>query len=572
MKKAIRIILPVILAVAIILCTAWYLLIYDRAFTKDVLLGMARTCETQGNHSLAAWFYNVAYAQSGNGDDVAIELAEQYKSIGNFTKAEYTLANAIKDGGGVELYVALCRTYVEQDKLLDAVTMLDNISNPDIKNQLETMRPATPTISPEPGFYSQFISATLSCDSGTIYFSTDSQYPSIDSAPYSAPIALADGENTIYTLAISNEGLVSPLSIYGYTIGGVIQQVDFTDPAIEASIRSVLNVNEDTPLTTSDLWTIKSYEIPSNAKDCSDLKHLVFLEQLTANNLKISELSFLSSLVNLKELTIQNTAISGETLSAISGLLALNKLTLSNCSLSDISPLSKLTGLTYLNLSNNSIRKIDALSSLLNLQELNLQHNALTAITALSGMSNLTKLDISYNALKTLEPACKITSLTWLDASVNKISVLGQFSNLANLTNLNLGSNQLSNVSALASCTALVDLNISSNSLTDISQLSALTNMMYLDFSYNQVKNLPAFPKSCQLVTIKGSHNQISTLEKLRGLSHLNIVHMDYNTNISSVKPLADCPLLIEVNVYATKVKDVKSLTDQSIIVNYKPV
>ena len=572
MKKAIRIILPVILAIAIILCTAWYLFIYDRAFTKDLLLGMARTCETQGNHNMAAWFYNVAYAQSGNGDDVAIELAEQYKSIGNFTKAEYTLSNAIKDGGGVELYVALCRTYVEQDKLLDAVTMLDNISNPDIKTQLESMRPATPAISPEPGFYSQYISATLSSENGTTYFSTDSQYPSTNSAPYSEPIALKDGENTVYAITVSDKGLVSPLSIYGYTVGGVVQPVDFIDPAVEASIRSLLNTGNDATLNTSDLWTIKSYEIPSGAKDCSDLKHLVFLEQLTADSLKTSDLGFISSLVNLKELTIQNTALSPETLNAISSLPALNKLTLSNCSLSDISPLSKLTGMTYLNLSNNSIRKIDALSSLVNLQELNLQHNALTVIAPLSGMTNLEKLDVSYNALKSLESACKITSLTWLDASVNKISVLGQFSNLTKLTNLNLASNQLSNVSALAACTALVDLNLSTNSLTDISQLSALTNMMYFDFSYNKVKELPAFPKSCQLVTIKGSHNQISSLEKLRGLSHLNIVHMDYNANISSVKPLADCPLLIEVNVYATKVKDVKALTDQSIIVNYKPV
>ena len=571
MKKALRIILPVILAIAILVCTAWYLFIYDRAFTRDMILGVARSCETQGNHNLAAWFYNVAYAQSGNSDEIAIELAEQYKSVGNFTKAEYTLTNAIKDGGGAELYVALCRTYVEQDKLLDAVTMLDNISNPDIKNQLEAMRPAAPATSPEPGFYSQYISATLSCDNGTTYITTNNQYPSIKSDPYSEPIALSDGENTLYALTVSEQGLVSPLSIFGYTVGGVVQQVEFADSAVETSIRTLLDVDDNTQLSTSDLWKIKNYEIPKGAKDCSDLKHLVFLEQLTADSIKVSDLSFISSLVNLKELTIQNTAISADTLSAISGLPVLTKLTLSNCSLSDISALSKLTSLTYLNLSGNSIRNIQALSGMQSLQELNLQHNALTAIADLSGLSNVAKLDVSYNSIKTLEPACKITSLTWLDASVNKINTLGQFSNLTNLTYLNLGSNQLSNVSALASCAALVELNISTNSLTDISKLSALTNMTHFDFSYNNVKDLPAFAKSCQLVSINGSHNQISSLEKLRGLSHLNMVHMDYNSNISSVKPLADCPLIIEVNVYATKVKDVKSLTDNGIIVNYKP-
>ena len=169
MKKSLRIILPVILAIAIILCTVWYLFIYDRGFTRDMLLSFARYSESQGNHNVATWFYNIAYKQSSNSDDVAIELAQQYKSSGNYTKAEYTLSNAIADGGGVDLYIALCNTYVEQDKLLDAVTMLDSITNPQIKEQLAAMRPASPTVTPEPGYYSQYISATLSKYDGTIY-------------------------------------------------------------------------------------------------------------------------------------------------------------------------------------------------------------------------------------------------------------------------------------------------------------------------------------------------------------------------------------------------------------------
>ena len=46
---------------------------------------------------------------------------------------------------------------------------------------------------------------------------------------------------------------------------------------------------------------------------------------------------------------------------------------------------------------------------------------------------------------------------------------------------------------------------------------------------------------------------------------------MDYNNGISSVKALADCPMLIQVNVYGTKVTQVSSLTSQNIIVNYDP-
>ena len=132
MKKVIRILVPVLLVVAIIFCTTWYLLVYDRPITRDILLKIARFNDNHGNHNSAAWFYNLAYSQAGDNDAVAIELAEQYKAVGNFTKAEFTLSNAIADGGGVDLYIALCKTYVQQDKLLDAVTMLDNITNEQI--------------------------------------------------------------------------------------------------------------------------------------------------------------------------------------------------------------------------------------------------------------------------------------------------------------------------------------------------------------------------------------------------------------------------------------------------------
>jgi len=142
MKKAIRILVPLVLTMVILLCTFWYLFIYDREFTRDVLLSAARSFDNNGRHKIAAWFYDRAYRQSGDNDNVAIELAEQYKEIGNYTKAEYTLTKAISDGGGADLYIALSKIFVEQDKLLDAVRMLDNIKNPDIKQHLDRMRPA----------------------------------------------------------------------------------------------------------------------------------------------------------------------------------------------------------------------------------------------------------------------------------------------------------------------------------------------------------------------------------------------------------------------------------------------
>ena len=572
MKKTIRILMPIILAIAIFLCMAWYLFVYDRPFTRDMLLSFARYSESHGNHSTATWFYNLAYSQAGNNDAVAIELAEQYKSSGNFTKAEFTLSNAIADGGGIDLYVALCKTYVQQDKLLDAVTMLDSITNSQIKEQLEAMRPKAPVSLPDPGFYTQYISVTLNGEGGTIYASTDGQYPSTTNAPYKQPIALVDGENTIYALTVADNGLVSPLSIFGYTVGGVVKLMEFSDAAIEREVRKTLNVSESATLYTNDLWTIKSFSVPADAANYSDLQHMTFLESLTIDNGVSTEIGNLSGLANLTELKISGTAVSQDDLKSIASLPLLKNLVLQNCSLSSISPLESAKELVTLDLNNNTIRSIQALAGMEKLQELMLQHNALTDLTPLSGISGLTKLDVSYNSLTSLAPISSLSGLTWLDAGTNSITELGEIGKLTALATLSLKSNKLTNVSAIAGCSALTDLNISSNELTDIADLSALINMLYFDFSYNKVTKLPAFPKSCALVTINGSNNLLSSLDSLGGLENLNNVHMDYNTEISSVKALAKCPVLIEVNVYATKVKDVTALTNQSIIVNYNPV
>lgn len=572
MKKFLKIALPIILTILVIASLIWYLFVYDRDFTRDSLLTMARHSETQGNHTLATWFYNIAYAQSGNEDAVAIELAQQYKASGNYTKAEYTLSNAIKDGGGIDLYIALCKTYVEQDKLLDAVNMLDSVTRPDIAQQLQQLRPSAPTALPVPGFYNQYISVTIDAPSGKIYANAKGQYPSINDAQYSKPLALTDGENKVYTVAIADNGLVSPLAVHGYMIGGVVEELNFADSVIDTSIRQLLNISENKQLYTNDLWSIKEYTVPENATGLSELANLAFIEKLTINPKNSVDVSFLSSLTTLIELNINNVTISLEQLQMIGALPQLKKLTLTNCNIATLTPLQNATNLVYLDVSNNTIRDLSPLSSLQNLQELNLSHNAVIDLTPLNSLSGIKQLDISYNAITSLAPLSKCTTLISVNADVNKIDTLGSFESLSQLKFFSAESNQLSNIAVLAECTNLEELNISRNSISEIKMLASLVKLTSLKFSNNAVKELPAFPKDCALVTIDGSSNSITKLDKLKGLKQLNFVNMDYNKKISSVKPLADCPLLVQVDVYGTKVKDASALTSLNIIVNYKPV
>ena len=54
-----------------------------------MLLGQARHYNDSGNPQLASWFYELAYNYTAQDEDIAIELANQYKEDGNYTKAEY---------------------------------------------------------------------------------------------------------------------------------------------------------------------------------------------------------------------------------------------------------------------------------------------------------------------------------------------------------------------------------------------------------------------------------------------------------------------------------------------------
>lgn len=569
MKNSTKRLVPILLVLLILASMVWYLFIYDRDFTRDMILKQARYHSTNGNPSIASWFYDMAYEYSGQDENVAIELANQFKAEGNFTKAEYTLTNAIADGGTAELYMALCRTYVEQDKLLDAVNMLDNIKNQDIKAEIDAIRPAAPVSDPVPGFYSQYIPVNLSGTAGTLYYSTNGEYPSTDDAPYAEAFTLGGGETTIYAVCVE-DGLVSPLSIFGFTIGGVIEEVHFDDASIETAARELIDRVDEDPLYSNELWNISSFVLPQNAKYVDDLTKMPYLKHLEITGHTLDSLRFLSSLNELEELTLSKCHFKSEELSVIAALPNLKRLTISDCGLSTIAGLERAQNLEYLNLSNNTIRNLEPLSNLMKLQEIDLQHNALTSLNALSVLSNLRALDVSYNSLTSIAPIATCTKLNRLNVNNNELTNLGALDNLSALNYLAASNNALTDIALLANNTSLVELYIANNDIENITDLASLTNLEFFDFSGNQVVELPAWPDKSKLRNINGSHNEIKSLENLKNQMNLTHVNMDYN-KITSVDALENCYKLVVVNVYGNDIKQVDALTAHDIIVNWDP-
>ena len=572
MKKIIRFLVPLLLIAAIIASIGWYLFVYDRDFTRDMLLQQARHFDMSGHSRVSSFFYDLAYRHSGQDEDVAIELANQYKADGNFTKAEYTLTNAIYDAPSPELYTALCKTYVEQDKLLDAVNMLSGISNTAIKEQL--IRPEAPTVNYEPGFYNQYIEIKLTSGSPSdkIYYSTDGEYPSIADSAQGSSIVLPAGETIIHAIAVDEKGLVSPVSILSYTVGGVIEPAIFMDSAMENAIRSAINADAGDILYTDELWQITEFTIPEGVGSLEDLRLMPYLRSLTIEGQKITSLSELANLTRLETLRFVNCRFSdSKLLSTVAALPNLTSLTLSDCGLSTIADLAGAQKLEYLDLSSNGgLRDLSVLAEMTTLRELYVQNNAVTTLEKLAGLTNLEKLDVSYNAITSLSYLANSIKLRGLIADGNQISDTIGISSLTLLEKLSLNYNKLTDVSSLAFCTELKELSFNNNEVKNISSLSSLNNLETLDFSYNSVEFLPDWQEDCALRNINGSHNILQSIDSLAKVPNICYVYMDYN-KLQSVDALADCYNLVQLNVFGNDIKEVSKLTEHDIIVNYDP-
>ena len=572
MKKLIKILLAVFLVVAMITSIGWYLFEFDPEFTRDMILDQAYRFEKSGNNSAAVFLYNLAYRQAKQDDSVALQLANHYKSIGNYSKAEYTLSHAIEDGAELELYIALCQTFVEQDKLRDAVIMLDKITDPQIRSQLDTMRPKAPTVSYSPGYYSQYITVSVSAEDVDVYVSKNQDYPTLAHNAYSAPISLSGGETTLYAVAVNETGLVSSLAVFNYTIGGVVEEVVFEDSAFEDAVRLQLGVSDSQVLYSNDLWSMTEFSVPSAAISCHDLRWMPNLVSLTIEGCAFDGIDELKDLTKLQTLRITDCVLSTKDLALIGALSDLTDLTLSGCYLSSIGNLAGCVNLTRLDLSNNSIRDLTALEGMTELTYLDLSNNAVISMQSIAHLTKLETLDLSYNSLNSTAPAANLVALTYLDFSANDLMKLEGLEPLTSLTYFAASHNNLISIDVLANATQIQTLLVSHNTLLDINILTNFTQLEYLDFSYNEVSTLPAFQSSCPLKLINGGYNNLTSLDSLSVLKQLQYVYMDYNKPLKNIDKLVNCSALEVVNVYGTSVTNATKLTNKGITVNYSPV
>ena len=242
------------------------------------------------------------------------------------------------------------------------------------------------------------------------------------------------------------------------------ETVDIPDPYLRAAIEAKLGKASGATIATNDMATLTILLAPNaNISDLTGLEHATNLTKL-----------------NLGDVEEEGRFINSNSVSDLSPLAGLNKLTtlgLGYNSIANISPLAGLTNLTGLEIGGNKITDISSLAGLTKLTLLWLNNNSIADISPLTGLTDLKTLNLENNSISDISPLAGLTNLTQLRLHINPISDISPLAGLTKLTDLGLRRNNISDISPLAGLTNLTTLTLWTNSISDLSPLVANTGL-----------------------------------------------------------------------------------------------
>ena len=279
---------------------------------------------------------------------------------------------------------------------------------------------------------------------------------------------------------------------------------------------------------------------------------------------------------------------------------SLEKVTLQNLNITDMSRIGELKDLTYLNMTNNQISKIEGLDNKSSLYSLNLTSNRIEKIEGLDNLTNLVNLSLTNNRIKDITPISKVSTLKYLDLKQNpdidpnrnnytgeKLEALNKIGEILdrggtinidvdklglfiNYKNLDLSSQNLTTLQSLEGLIQLTNLNLNANRLTledEKSQeiLKSMTNLQNLNLANNQITDITAINSlnNLKILYLGGKNNIVNLVEIEDIISNLNLL----TVNTESLKTITNCDvdkitsLNITVGCPLTEIPDLSKFT-----------
>jgi internalin A len=241
---------------------------------------------------------------------------------------------------------------------------------------------------------------------------------------------------------------------------------------------SSLSVDKTDEELDKNFRDLKSLEISDNPKikDISPLAELIFLKELDLSECRVSDLSPLKK-------------------------LKLEKLTITNNPVKDLSPLAEMTSLKKLRFGGTAFKlidNIDALANLVNLEEISMTESLVSSLKALANCKSLKELnapDTAINSFEGLENCTQMENISVHRTSVSDLSPLTALVNLKYLALFHCPN--VKNISVVANFSKMENLDIGYTGVTDLTPLYGLTNLEELSSSGWLKEQNAAFQKAC---------------------------------------------------------------------------
>ncbi len=245
------------------------------------------------------------------------------------------------------------------------------------------------------------------------------------------------------------------------------------------------NINE--PITKEDLLQIKILSIYSGEgiNEIAGLEYMTNLEKLTLRESNVTDISVISGLRHLKYLDLSSNPI--ESIQPVSKLENLDMLFLRDNKIADLTPLSQMKKIKILDLIGNNIKDLTPLFTVLSLEEVYLANNQISNLSGIEKLKNVKLLWIGNNKISDVEPISKMSNLIELEIADSEIKDISSLSKLVKIQVLNLEENYISDISPLSNLTNLHEVNLGANEISDIKSVEELGKRTSIDIQRQKI-------------------------------------------------------------------------------------
>lgn len=199
----------------------WYVYSY---YSEDYQLGRAEQYMELGKYDEAILCYNRAMEMDSTNVELMFDLAEAYLLKNNKVEYEYLLREIVNSGYATAeqldgAYGKLIAIYRDRGDYQTINTLLLASGNEALISAYQNYIANVPEFSVNEGYYTSIQPLKLTAvGTGKIYYTTDGTEPTQDSAQYTAPIILENGDYIIKAFFVNEQGIASDVVTKEYHV------------------------------------------------------------------------------------------------------------------------------------------------------------------------------------------------------------------------------------------------------------------------------------------------------------------------------------------------------------------